>query len=358
MNRRTLSALTLAAFAPLTPAARAWDAAGHRAITWLALDGLSPSTPAWLRDDAARVHMIGWEAGEPDRWRNTRNLFIRHENNPDHYMDAEKLADFGLTLETVPPLRYQFVAAMAVARSQHPERVEPVNPKTDPAGEQEWPGFVLHAVMEHHNKLVSGFKTLRTLEMLNDPTRAPQVEMAKANIMVEMGLLSHFVGDMAQPLHTTKHHHGWIGDNPNAYTTDRGIHAYIDGGVIALHSITYHTLRGGQTYSTQFAADADLWNATLTYFKRAHTEVEQVYILRKADAFTKPEGKAFIESRLHDAADMLAALYNHAWATSEPSPKDAEDLKRYDAFDPAHIPAARPADATQAPKDPSTQAPK
>ena len=44
-------------------------------------------------------------------------------------------------------------------------------------------------------------------------------------------------GDIAQPLHTTKHHHGWKGENPNGYTTEYSIHAYIDGGVLKLHRI-------------------------------------------------------------------------------------------------------------------------
>ena len=52
-----------------------------------------------------------------------------------------------------------------------------------------------------------------------------------------MGILAHFVGDAAQPLHTTKHHHGWKGDNPNGYTTENSIHAYIDGGVIKTQRI-------------------------------------------------------------------------------------------------------------------------
>ena len=320
--------------------AAAWDAVGHRAIAWLAIDGLNKDAPPWLREDAVRNHMVGWEAAEPDRWRNVRDLYVRHENNPDHYMDVEKLDGFGLTLDSVPPLRYKFVAAMAIARHTHPERLEPVNPKTDPAGEQEWPGFVLHAVMEHHGKLTSAFKTLRTVERINDPAREAQVEMAKANVMVEMGLLAHFVGDIAQPLHTTQHHHGWVGENANGYSTDRGIHAYIDGGVINTHKITYHTLKGAQTYAVTLAPEADVWKECVAYFKRSHEKVEPVYAMYKAGGFPKPEGKALIEERLHDAAAMLAGLYNHAWEASEPAQKDVDDLVRYDGFEKGQVPGA------------------
>ncbi len=332
--------LAAALTASATPRAGAWDAVGHRAITWLALDGLAPDAPAWLRADAAKNHMTGWQAAEPDRWRNNRGIHMRHENGPDHYMDAEDLENYGLTLETLPRLRYQFVAAMAVARHVHPDRVQPANPKLDPAGEQEWPGFVLHAIMEHHAKLTSSFKTLRTLEKINDPARAPQLEMARANVMFHLGVLSHFVGDTAQPLHTTRHHHGWIGDNPEGYTTDRGIHAYIDGGVIGHHKITYHTLVPGRIAPPAWPAEADVWDQVVAHFKRSHDKVERVYQLEKSGAFKQAEGRAFIEERLHDAAATLAALCNHAWAASEPTQKDVDDLIRYDGFDAAQVPGA------------------
>ena len=45
-----------------------------------------------------------------------------------------------------------------------------------------------------------------------------------------MGVMGHYVGDATQPLHTTKHYNGWVGDNPEGYTTSRKIHSWIDGG--------------------------------------------------------------------------------------------------------------------------------
>jgi hypothetical protein len=319
-------------------AARGWDAAGHRAITWLALDGLSPDAPAFLREAAVR-HMVGWQAAEPDRWRGTKSNVLAHENNPDHYMDIEDLSHYGLTLETVSPLRYRFIADMAVARHVHPEAMgKPYNPKLDPSGQQEWPGFVLHAVLEHQAKLSAMFKTYRALEKLNDPARAPQMEMTKANIMAEMGILAHFAGDLAQPLHTTKHHHGWVGENPQGYTTDGKIHAYIDGGVIALHKLNYAALKPTQKYETKVQG-LDAWAELVAYAQRSHDQVETVYSMKKSGALERDEGKAFITERLNDAGAMLAALYNAAWKASEIDQKYVDDFLKYDGFDPNDLPA-------------------
>lgn len=332
----------------LAGTAQAWDAAGHRAITWLALDGLPADAPAFLKDRDI-VAGVGWQAAEPDRWRGTRSNYLVHENAPDHFIDIEDLELYGLTLTTIPPLRMQYVAAMAVARHEHPEKIKPHNPKLDPGGQQEWPGFLPHAIMEHHAKLTSGFKTLRTLEAVNEPARAAQVEMARRNIMVEMGILSHFVGDAAQPLHTTKHFNGWVGDNPNGFTTDKKFHAYIDGGVIRLFALNYAALKPTQKFEAKVDA-SDPWNEVLIYIQRSHDRVVPLYELKKTGDLDREPGKAFISERLQDAAGMLSALYNSAWAASKPSEKDIRDFKRFDGFRPSEVPGA-PADTSPSPAE-------
>ena len=331
----------LAATATCTPAL-AWDAVGHRAIAWLAIDGLDASAPAFLKEKDA-AHSTAWQAAEPDRWRNIKSpQYLAHENNPDHYLDIEDLEKFGLTLSTVPPLRMRYVAAMAVQRHVHPKGPNddhaPYNPKMDPSGQQEWPGFLPHAIVEHHGKLVSTFKTYRTLEKLNDPVRIPQLAMTRANIMVEMGVMAHFVGDAAQPLHTTQHHHGWIGDNPKGYTTDRGFHSYIDGKVLELHKLDYHVLKPGQKYEAKIEG-GDPWEAVIAHIQRSYDKMVPLYEMEKSGELKKDEGKVFITERLHDAAAMLAALYNHAWQASEITDQDVKDFLRYDHFEAKQLPA-------------------
>ena len=337
----------------LAGTAQAWDAAGHRAICWLALDGLSPDTPAFLKDKEI-VHAVGWQAAEPDRWRSQRSNYLMHENAPDHYIDVEDLQLYGLTLTTVPPLRMQYVAAMAVARHEHPEGIKPYNAKLDPAAQSEWPGFLPHAIMEHQAKLAASFKTLRILEALKDPARGPQMEMAKRNIMVEMGILAHFVGDAAQPLHTTRHHHGWVGDNPKGYTTDKGIHAYIDGRGIKNFKINYAMLKPTQKYDAKVNA-ADPWNDVIIYIQRSYDQVVPLYELKKSGDIDKDAGKAFITERLQDAGAMLAALYNSAWEASKPTPKDLKDFPRYDAFRPGDVPGAPPDNSPDVPDEPDPE---
>lgn len=337
-------------------AALGWGAHGHRIITYLALDALPADAPAWLRERAIRDR-IAEESNEPDRWRATTMPAMGHENNPDHYIDVDKLGQFGLTLETVPHLRYDYLQAMAVAKHVHPEMVDPYDRRKDPDGSGEWPGFVPHAISEHYAKLTSSFNTLRMLESLNDPARASQLELAKINVIHEMGMLSHFVGDAAQPLHTTKHHHGWVGDNPAGYSTDKRIHAYIDTDILQVHGFTYDSLRQDVKFDQSVKA-ADPWDDTIRYIIRSHDQVEPLYRLEKDKRLTGPDGKRLIADRLCDGAAMLGAMYRAAWENSAPTEREISAFVKYNSLDPALLPKADPAPAGNGPSAPRPAAPR
>ncbi|GJQ30540.1 MAG: nuclease [Phycisphaerae bacterium] len=314
----------------------AWDAAGHRMITRLALEGmrakLGTEAPGWLLDSTS-VKMVADQAVTPDRWRSDKTPQLTHLNNPDHYVDIEQLAEFGLTLRTVPPLRHEFVRVMSLAREKPGFTGKPINERRDPARVQEYPGFLPHATLENYGKIVSAMRVVRVLERLDDPARAHQLEMARASVRYSMGIMAHYVGDAAQPLHTTIHHHGWVGENPKGYSTDNGIHSYIDGGVIRAHRITADDVRPKCKFEereTSPTGASAAWEAVLSELERSFAQMEPLYQLHKAGEFERESGKAFIEERLADGAMTLAGLYAAAWRESTPTQKDVDEFLRYD----------------------------
>lgn len=334
--RRIVSACLLAL--ALTSTALAWSAHGHRTITYLGLEGLPAEAPDWLRDASIRTRIADL-SNEPDRWRGLRVDTLAHENGPDHYIDIEDLAKFGLTLETVSPFRYEFLRDMAVAVHTHPEAFSEEELKNERDRTKLWPGFLPHAIQEHYNKLRCSFNTLRILESLNDPTRADQLTTARENCIQQMGLLAHFVGDAAQPLHTTTHHHGWVGDNPNGYTREYGIHSYIDGTIVDLHAITVESLRPTIRYGVTVNA-ADPWKDVIGYVRRSFEQVEPLYRLHKSGDLPKEAGKAFISERLNDAGATLAALYWAAWESSKPTESEVQAWVRFNNWKPEILPYA------------------
>lgn len=327
----------------LAPRALAWDAHGHRTITLLAMDAFEKSVDAtgekssiaWLLTPESRAQ-AGYQSGEPDRYRAIRAAQLKHENDPDHYIDIEDLEPFGLTFRTIPPLRYEYFRAMAIAKHEHPEHALPYNQKTDTAKVTEFPGYLPYSIMEHYWKLVSSFRQVRVLEKLNDTSRSSQMAAARANVIFEMGQLSHFVGDGAQPLHTTRHHHGWskLEENPEGFTTNNGFHAYIDTTVLGLFGFNYESLKGKRRVERKVNAE-DPWTDVLDHIEASFNGVKPLYVLQKSGELEKDAGRAFIEARLCDGASMLGAMYAAAWKASAMSDKDAQDFVRYDQVSPA-----------------------
>ena len=93
--RRGIPTLFCALFLWLSvPPAQAWDYERHRLINDLALDTLPKAFPRFVftTENRERIRFL---AGEPDRWRNSRDRALKHLNNPDHYFDVEYLAQYG-----------------------------------------------------------------------------------------------------------------------------------------------------------------------------------------------------------------------------------------------------------------------
>lgn len=313
--------------------ALAWDGHGHRLVTAIAFDGVAadPLLPAWLKEAEAR-RRAEYQAVEPDRWRGQRTPALSHINNPDHYIDVEDLALFGLTLDTMPTLRSEYIRMMAVEKAAHPERFTHYDPALDPLRDKEFPGYIAHSILENYAKLQSSFRTLRTIEAAGVEGRAAQVEQARANVLYHIGVLSHFVADAAQPLHTTRHFNGWssLESNPHAYTTSTRFHAYIDGGLVEIHHIDYALLTPLEAFDLCVKGD-DPWGDILAHIKRSFAHVEDLYRMEKDGTLDQEPGKKLIEERLLDGSAMLYALIRAAWETSEP---DGGEVRRFMGWTP------------------------
>jgi len=332
MKTRLASLLALGGLLLTSSPALAWDAYGHKLIARLAVEGaarqIGAEAPAWLTKPEAQA-MIADQAATPDRWRSTRVAQLTHLNNPDHYLDIEELADYSMTLSTLPPLRHELVRQLSLAREKPGFKGQPVGGNLDPEHVREYPGFLPQVTLETWAKVVSSMRTARILERLNDPRRAPQAEMARASVYYNMGVLAHYTGDAAQPLHTTIHHHGWLGPNPKGYSTDRGIHAYIDGGAIRLHQISAQDVRAALK-PVQPADQANPWPQVIAEIERSFAQVEPLYQLKKSGDLDREPGKQFLIERLADGAQTLGSLYAAAWQASAITPKDVEEFVKYD----------------------------
>jgi hypothetical protein len=340
MHRLLSRALAAAcAAAAVSATAVGWGGEGHEAITYLALDALEARLgddgPAWLyatdyRDRAA------FESNTPDRRRAIRNPVMRHENNAEHYIDVDMLPDFGMTLRTIPRLRYEFVANIMRERAERPGDFEAWDREDDPGMEYPFPGFAPYAAMEAYTKLQSAFRVVRILEETAgaDPRLLAHLEQARAEAVHHIGALSHWIGDLAQPLHTTIHHHGWVGPNPEGYTTEYAFHAYIDSGVLNDHDLVYATVKPLATVTVRDIDPGDPWGDILAHIEESFDQMERTYRDDRDGVLTTDEGRRFICDRLAHGAGALAGLVAAAWTSAEPTDEERENFRRYEARDP------------------------
>jgi hypothetical protein len=300
--------------------AKGFDYERHRLINHLALATLPKDYPAFVRAkaNAERILFLG---GEPDRWRNNRDRALRHLNGLDHYFDVEDLEQYQLTAAKLSHFRYQFVEQMAVARAKFKLPL----PSENPDHIKGHPGFLPWSINEHYLKLVSAFSYLKVFEEMGT---AEEIANARANVVYRMGVLSHFVGDAAQPLHTTQHYNGWVGENPKGYTISRRFHAWIDGNFFKATKAPdpptlQRRLRPAALVKRPAArADASGQFQTILNFIHAQNRlVEPLYQLEKDQKLsveTPAAGRAFLEGQLLKGSQMLGDLWFNAWKEAPP----------------------------------------
>jgi len=321
-----LGFLVVFSFAP-SPA-QAWDYEGHRLVNQLALASLPTNFPAFVHEPEA-AERIAFLAGEPDRWRNQRQeLPLRNYQEPDHYIDLEELGHYGLKPEMLPVFRTDFIGELAVYRKEHPDKFPASESANDEAHTRGLVGLLPWAMVENYGKLKSAFSCLKAFE--EDGGTPDEIANAKANAVYIMGVMGHYVGDASQPLHTTIHHHGWKGENPNGYTTRSAIHSQVDSYFLKTAEETKSALqpklRPAQLVSIngRAAKPEEMFQAVMLFLIDQQKLVEPLYKLDKegklfGEGDKCAEGRAFLQGQVLKSAQLLGDIWLSAW---EQSPSD------------------------------------
>lgn len=285
------------------PASFGWGSKGHTMINKLAAEALPADMPAFMRTPEA-IAEIAYLGPEPDRWRSRAEAELSAEQAPDHFIDLEEADKIG----TLPRRRYEFIADLYAYIAAHPDEAQAMAP--------EHVGFQPYITEEVWQRLKSAMRDYRTLSAAHADTRP-----VEAAILFYAGWLGHYVGDGSQPLHVTIQYNGWVGPNPNGYTTEHRIHsqfetAFVDA-VVQEPEV--------QALMTPLHPIGDEWDDYLAYLRHTSTLIEKVYQLDKAHGFDgtgTPEAKQFTEERLAAGASELRDLYMAAWVKSaEPVPE-------------------------------------
>lgn len=287
--RAALVAAALALVAA-TPVPLRWGDVGHRIVGEAAARALPADMPAFFRGAVAD---FGWLNPEPDRWRDQGEQRIDPAlgsgSGFDHFVDFEGVPDSAFKARD----RYEFLNVVKAAGMDHKV------------------GFLPFRITELVQTLRVDFRLWRAA---TDPEVKRRLE---ARIVNDAGILGHYVADGANPHHTTIHHNGWVGENPDGFATDRDTHWRFESLFVTAR------ITAGDVEPLVTAAPAvapNVREATMAYLRQSHGLLRQLYTLDKAQRFdsttTAATHKAFVAARLAAAATMLRDLWWTAWVTS------------------------------------------
>jgi hypothetical protein len=290
--RKSSASLVLAGLVSLglqPSVAHAWGNDGHRMINRLAASTLPADMPAFMRT-AAAGNEIEYLGPEPDRWRSSAEPELSAAQALEHFIDLEPADALG----PLPHKRLDFEAKVFAA-GQRPEKI----------GLQPW------QTTEVWERLKAAMREYRTLTAAKQDTQP--VEQA---ILFYAGWLGHYVGDGSMPLHTSIQFNGWVGPNPNGYTTEHKIHSQFESQFV---SATMQLPEVKAKMTPAQAIQGDIFDGYVAYLRHSNTYVEKVYQLEKVGGFVgngTAESREFTAERLAAGASMLRDMIYTAWIES------------------------------------------
>jgi hypothetical protein len=322
--------MTCIAVANLQPLA-GWGFRGHTVANLAAVESIGSDGPLFLKGQKAYIGHLG---PVPDTWRSPSEPYLRISEDPNHGWYTESF-DF---VKEIPRSRTEFTLRvydeyLRVAKT-NPERARLLNIR--------YTGLQAYSMMEGYERVKAGMRLYRLADSKDGAYRfgdlggmyarisplyrdSVQVKAYLAqDIAFYVGWLGHYVADAAQPLHNSRHHDGWEGENPKSYTRDPEIHgrfesSYVDLIGLAEADVLPHVRKEARRLE-------DPWAAILDHMIEARGYVEDVYRLDLRGAFRSredAEARQLVATRVASGASFLRDLVYTAWLESaRPVPPD------------------------------------
>ncbi len=286
--------------------ALAWGSSGHRMIGEAAIATLPPELPAFLREHASAA-AVGELSREPDRSRSAGRTHDA-DRDPGHFVDGDDSGRVAgvVALDALPPTREDYETALRGA------------------GTDSWKmGYLPYSIIADWQQLAKDFAYWRVddagARLAANPDHKAWLEADRnrrqAQILVDIGLLSHFVGDGSMPLHVSIHYNGWGPfPNPNGYTEEK-VHVPWEG-LYTRQVVTPEALRAAMPPFHD--CQCPIEQRVGAYLMSDSRAVVPFYELEKAGAF-KPgvaKGAAFTTERVAAGAAELRDEIVLAWRAS------------------------------------------
>lgn len=268
------TALVLAVLATqYSSQALAWGGRGHAAICEAAVHLVkSPQLKEFLM---SRPHTMGHLCNIPDIYWKSLSQEARKLGDPGHYINAEKI---GLKISEVPT-DYKKIVETYTGKPNKQNETQTLFSIPDELGSNWW------RADQFYRRAVDAAKDLKNLPVPKGYKDEQNDELpynkAIYQMIVNLGLMGHFIADSAQPFHNTSDYDGYAANQG-------GIHSYYEEAVVS---------QFGPDLTAKIVKKAKAWKSqTFTQKKsvieniRALSEISALEIkeVLKADPIIKP----------------------------------------------------------------------
>lgn len=211
-------ALTVSAGLIISTQALAWGSRGHASICEAAVF-LVKSQP--LKEYLInKPQMMGHLCNIPDIYWKSLSADARKLGDPTHYINAEKL---GLKIKDIPT-DYKKIVEDYTGKADPTENKIKVFSVPDELGSNWW------RVDQFYRRAITNGQSLKELPAPQNSKEEQNDDLAYNKnfyeMIVNMGLMGHFVGDASQPFHSTSDYDGYAANHG-------GIHAYYEDASVA-----------------------------------------------------------------------------------------------------------------------------
>ena len=88
-----------------------WGDDGHKIINRAAVNAVPADMPSFFK---AGIERIVYNGPEPDQWRSTLEPQLKNAQEPDHFIDLERVSDIG----ELPETRYEYIMLLYGKRAR------------------------------------------------------------------------------------------------------------------------------------------------------------------------------------------------------------------------------------------------
>jgi hypothetical protein len=212
-------------FLPFSEYSYAWGERGHDLVSRIAarLLTLSDTTDNPIGETfVAKEHMLGHLSNVPDIVWRSMGQAIEAKNGPTHYVDVEYIT-LNPTAVNLPKDKAELESAMKKLCTEKPKGYKCADekgtePKAELAGTAQ---FRIHQIatlmQESFQKAADEQKKSSQVE--------GQIKKHLDDALYYAGILSHFVGDLANPYHTSRDYNGYE-------INQGGVHSYFESDTV------------------------------------------------------------------------------------------------------------------------------